>query len=205
METKKRINVKTVARIGVFGALAAILYCIPIFQFKLPSIFPNFLEFHFDEIPIFIASFAYGPLTGLFVIIVRTVIKLPMSSTLFVGEISDFLYSCAFVLPAAFYYQKHRTFKGAIIGFVFGFILQILLSALGNSLFMIDFYLYLFNISKESLLSMVQSINPNITDIHFTLILYAIIPFNALKDLAVIVVTLLIYKRISPLLIKMKN
>ncbi len=205
MKTKEKINVKAIARIGIFGALAAILYCIPIFQFKLPSIFPNFLEFHFDEIPIFIASFAYGPLTGFFVIMVRTIIKLPMTSTLCVGEISDFLYSCAFVLPAAFYYQKHRTFKGAIIGFVFGFILQIILSALGNSLFMIDFYLYLFNISEESLLSMIQSINSNITDIHFTLIIYAIIPFNILKDIAVILVTLLIYKRISPLLIKMKN
>lgn len=202
---KNKINVKAIARVGIFGALAAILYCIPIFQFKLPSIFPNFLEFHFDEMPIFIASFAYGPLTGFWIIIVRTIIKLPMTSTLCVGEISDFIYSCAFILPAAFYYQKNRTFKGVIIGFILGFILQITLSAIGNSLFMIDFYLYLFHISEEALLSAVQSLNRNIIDIHFTLILYAIIPFNAIKNIVIILVTSLIYKRISPLLVKMKN
>ena len=143
--TKRKVDIKTIARIGIFGALAAILYCIPIFQFKLPSIFPSFLEFHFDEIPIFIASFAYGPLTGFFVILVRTLIKLPMTSTLCVGEISDFLYSCALILPAAFYYKKHRTFKGALIGITIGFFSQIIISALGNGLFMIDFYLFLFN------------------------------------------------------------
>lgn len=203
--TKRKVDIKTIARIGIFGALAAILYCIPIFQFKLPSIFPNFLEFHFDEIPIFIASFAYGPLTGFFVILVRTLIKLPMTSTLCVGEISDFLYSCALILPAAFYYKKHRTIKGALIGITIGFFSQIIISALGNGLFMIDFYLFLFKISEDSLLAMVQGINPAISDIHFTLILYAIIPFNALKNLAVIIVTILVYKKLSPLLVKMKK
>lgn len=205
MEAKRRINTKTIARIGIFGALAAILYCIPIFQFKLPSIFPSFLEFHFDEIPIFIASFAYGPLTGFFVILVRTLIKLPLTSTLCVGEISDFIYSCALVLPAAIYYKKNRTLKGAVIGILIGFIAQIIASSLGNALFMIDFYLFLFKIKEADLLAMVQALNPRITDIHFSLVVYAIIPFNAIKNLAVIIITLLVYKNLSPLLIKMKN
>ena len=144
-QTKRKINTKMIARIGIFGALAAILYCVPIFQFKLPTLFPSFLEFHFDEIPIFIASFAYGPLTGFFVILIRTLIKLPMTSTLCVGELSDFIYSCALVLPAAIYYKKQRTLKGVIIGLLIGFVCQVIVSALGNGLFMIDFYLFFHN------------------------------------------------------------
>ena len=48
------------ARVGIFGALSTILYVVKIFEIHLPF-FPSFLALHFDEIPAFIAGFAYGP------------------------------------------------------------------------------------------------------------------------------------------------
>lgn len=198
---KKRITTRMVARVAIFGAITAILYVVPFLQFKLPSIFPSFLEFHFDEIPAFIASFAYGPITGFLVLLIRTIIKLPFTSTVCVGELADFLYSLAFILPAAFYYQKHRNLKGVCVGFALGFVCQIIVSGLCCGLFMIDFYLFLYKgLTAEALLQSCQAINPRIRDIHFSLVLWGIVPFNALKNLIVIFVTFLTYKSLGSLI-----
>ncbi len=192
---------KVMARTAIFGAIATILYIVPIFQIKIP-IFPPFLEFHFDEIPIFIAGFAYGPWTAILITIVKTLIKLPFSSTAMVGELADLLYSLAFVLPAVIYYRRHKNLKGVMLGFTFGFFTQLLVSSLFNALFMIDFYLFLYDLPEHVLLAMVNATNPRITDIHWTMVLYGILPFNLVKNTIVIIVTFLVYKRVHQLFYK---
>ena len=107
---KREITAKFIVRSGIFAAFSVILYIIPIFNISLP-IFPFFLKIHFDEIPAFIAGFAYGPLSAIFVLIVKTLVKLPLSfsgGTNGVGELADILYSIAFVIPASLFYRKHR-------------------------------------------------------------------------------------------------
>lgn len=185
---------QTIARVAIFGAIATILYAMPMLQFKVPF-FPSFLEFHFDEIPVFIAGFAYGPLTSFFILVVKTLVKLPLTSTAGVGEIADLLYSSAFIIPAAIIYKKRRTLAGAWIGFAVGAVFQLLASSLGNMFFMIDFYVFFYNLPAAVLLGIAQAANPNITDIHYTMVLYGILPFNIIKDAAVIFITFLIYKR----------
>lgn len=199
----KKITIQQIARIGIFSALAAILYIVPIFQFKIPSVFPSFLEFHFDEIPVFIASFAYGPMVGFWVLVIRTIIKLPFTSTVCVGELADFIYSLAFILPAAIIYKKNRSLKGVCIGFATGFFFQVLVSGLLTCYVMIDFYLFLYKgLTADTLLKSMQAINPHISDIHLSLTIWGIVPFNILKDALVILITFVIYKNISPLLKK---
>jgi len=196
------LTTKVMARTAIFAAIATILYTVSIFTIKIP-IFPFFLEFHFDEIPIFIAGYAYGPVTSILIIIVKTLIKLPLSSTAMVGELADALYSAAFVLPAVVYYQRHKTIKGAVIGFGIGFVCQLVVSSLFNALFMIDFYLFLYPfLTPESLLAAVQVTNPRITDIHWTMVLYGILPFNLVKNTLVVIITFLTYKRVHQLFYK---
>jgi riboflavin transporter len=192
---------QTIARVAIFGAIATILYAMPMLQFKIP-LFPSFLEFHFDEIPVFIAGFAYGPLTSFYILIIKTLIKLPMTSTAGVGELADLLYSSAFIIPAALIYKKNRTMKGAWLGFAIGFICHLIASSLGNMFFMIDFYMFFYNLPETVLLSIGQLANPNITDVHYSMVLYGILPFNIVKDFIVIVVTFLIYKRTEVIICK---
>ena len=59
---------------GVFGALATILYVVPIFKFPLPFLFPSFLEFNFSDIPTLIAGFTYGPLVAFFVHLIKIIL-----------------------------------------------------------------------------------------------------------------------------------
>jgi riboflavin transporter FmnP len=191
-----KLTSKVMARVAIFGAVATILYVVPLFQIKIP-IFPFFLEFHFDELPIFIAGFAYGPLTSILITLVKTLIKLPFSQTAMVGELADLFYTLAFVLPAVFIYRKHRNLKGVMVGFGAGFLAQLVVSSLFNALFMIDFYLFLYPfLTPDSLLAAVQAVNPRITDIHWTMVLYGILPFNLVKNTLVIILTFLTYKRV---------
>ena len=62
----KRKVINYITQTAIFGGLAAILYCVPGLQFKIPFVAPGFMEIHLDEIPILISSFAYGPLLGIF-------------------------------------------------------------------------------------------------------------------------------------------
>ena len=52
--------VRFISRVAIFGAISTILYIVPVFQIQLPFV-PSFLQLHFDEIPAFIAGYAYGP------------------------------------------------------------------------------------------------------------------------------------------------
>ncbi len=185
------IGTKFIARVGIFGAISAVLYIF--IKFPVP-IFPSFLEFHFDEVPIFIAGFAYGPLTAVFVTLVKTVIKLPLTSSMCVGELCDLLYTLAFVVPASIIYKKHRTIKGALVGMGVGFVFQVIAALLGNIYIILPFYMEVMGYSQEAILSWCQNANPAITDLGWTYGAVAVLPFNLIKNTVVVVLTFLIYK-----------
>ena len=200
--SKYKFGTKQIVRVAIFGALSGIFYIF--IKFPVPFI-PFFLEFHFDEIPAFIASFAYGPISGLLVLLIKTLIKLPMTNTLGVGELADLLYSAAFILPAAIVYKKHRNFKGVVIGLSIGTILQLVVSLLGNIYLIIPFYLKVMEYPAEQLVAWCQLANKNITDLQWSYGLFAVLPFNAIKDAAVIVLTLFTYKSVHRFIDKLQN
>ena len=190
---EKKNRTRFLVRVAVFGGFSAILYCVPFLKFPVPF-FPSFLEFHFDEIPAFIGAFAYGPMTGFYVLLVKTFIKLPMTNTLAVGEIADLLYSLAFIMPAALFYEKNRTFKGAIKALILGLFCQLFVSLVANVYVMFPFYMRMFGLSEAALLKVCQLANPAIQDVRWSVGFIAVLPFNVIKDAAIILVTLLVYK-----------
>lgn len=201
-EGKKRIfDTKFIVRAGIFSALSAILYIFV--KFPVP-IFPAFLEFHFDEVPAFIASFAYGPLLGFIVLVIKTLIKLPFTTTMCVGELADLVYSIVFIIPAAIIYDRNRKFKSVLIGFGIGTVLQLVVSLIVNVYLMIPFYCFVYGIDEGALLGMAQAANSNISNVKWSLGLLAILPFNAIKDAAIILITLPTYKSLHGLIDKIK-
>ena len=190
---EKENRTRFIVRVAVFGGFSAILYCVPFLKFPVPF-FPSFLEFHFDEIPAFIGAFAYGPMTGFYILLVKTFIKLPMTNTLAVGEIADLLYSLAFIMPAALFYQKNRTFKGAIKALILGLFCQLVVSLVANVYVMFPFYMKMFGLSEAALLKVCQLANPAIQDVRWSVGFIAVLPFNVIKDAVIILVTLLVYK-----------
>ena len=195
----KIFTTKFITRVAIFSAISTLLYIVPYLKFPLPF-FPSFLEIHFDEIPALIAGFAYGPIAGFFVILIKTIIKLPLSSTLCVGELADLIYGIALVLPSALIYKRKRNIKGALIGLGVASLIQIILSAFLTTFVMLDFYIFVMGFKEETLLKLCQLANPYISTLDWPFLLMVALPFNAFKDVLIFILTTLLYKRLHILI-----
>lgn len=107
------------AKLGLLAALSIVL----VFFIHFP-IFPTakFLEYDPADIPIMIATFAFGPWYGLMTTIVVAVVQgltVSASSGIY-GIIMHIIATGTFVLVAGFLYQKHKTKKGALIALLCG-------------------------------------------------------------------------------------
>jgi riboflavin transporter FmnP len=190
-----------IVRVAIFGSLATILYVVPYLQFSLPFA-PDFLKIHLDEIPIFIAGYAYGPTTAFLIIMLKSLFKLmqDIPATGGIGVLCDFVYSLAFIIPAALFYKRFRTLKGAIISMAIGLFSQLLFSSvIGLYLFFPLYGLFYGATDYEGAMSLIGGMftifDPSITTASDPKVIYEfLIPFNLIKDSIVIGATFLTYK-----------
>ena len=68
-----------------------------------------------------------------------------------------------------------------------------------NGMYLIPKFSQLFGLPLEAIVSMGTAVNPAIRSV-WTLVLFAVVPFNLLKGAIVSVFTMLLYKHISPIL-----
>ena len=192
---QKNITVKEVSTIGIFTALSMVLYLL---KFNLP-IFPPFLEFNFSLLPIIIIGFMMGPIEGVTIVLLRGIIKLPMTSTFCVGEVADILIGIPVILVTSLVYKKYHTRKGAIVSLLLGILTWILAGVLSNYFINVPFFLELYcNGNVEAFISAL-SVIPGVTAENYMIkyLIYATVPFNALLAVVVSFVTFIVYKKIS--------
>lgn len=197
----KAITAKFITRTGIFSAISIILYIVPYLKFVVPF-FPAFLELHFDEVPALIAGFAYGPLSAFFVILLKTIVKLPMTTTLGVGELTDFLYSIVLIIPATLIYKRKRNIKSALVGLLISSTIHVIFASIFTSFVILDFYMFMMGFPKEAILAMCQATNPRVTSLGWTFCFYIGLPFNLFKDVIVVLITFILYKRMHKLIDK---
>lgn len=191
----KIFNLNTIVKIAVLSALA---YCLMLLNFSIP-IFPSFLKFDFSEIPVIIATFSMGSIAGVCVELVKNLLHLPISSTMFAGELANFIIGSSYALIAGLYYKYHKTKNGAFTSVILGLITAVIFSCIANYAITLPAYHLFFGMSTDTIVAMSQKAAPFIQN-KLTLILYGFLPFNILKNVVVSTVTMLIYKPISPLL-----
>ena len=196
---KNKLTTQFLTRTAIFAALSILLYTIPFLKFSVPF-FPAFLELHFDEVPALIASFAYGPLSGAVIIIIKTIVKLPMSTSLCVGELADLIYGLCLVIPAGLIYKKKKNVKGAAIALGASTLLQVTAASFFTTFVILAFYMNVMGLSEETILAMCQAINPGVTSLSWPFLYIVALPFNLFKDVIVIVITLMLYKRLHLLI-----
>lgn len=193
------MKVKKMALVSILGALSAVLMIF--FHFPLPFM-PPFMDFDLSSLPEMIGGFALGPVSAILIIAIKIVLKLCMigTSSMFTGEIQNFILSVAYVLPAVLIYQKNKTKKSAIIGMGVGTIVCAIVAVFSNIYFIIPFYAKLYSgMSFETVIGMCTAVNPLITN-SISLAIFGIIPFNLIKNGIVSVLTVLLYKKISHLI-----
>lgn len=193
-----RTKVIQLTAIANLTALSVLFYFT--LKFPLPFLFPSFLDIQFSNLPAIIGGFAMGPLAGSAIVIIRTLIKLPFSSTAMVGELIDMIIGVSTVLASSLIYRKMKSKKGAIYGSIAGIFVWVLVAVAANYFFALEFYAELF-FGVDNLVA-AMSIIPGITAenylVKFTI--YAGIPFNLLLSTLVYGITFLVYKRISTLI-----
>ena len=198
MNSKNRQILDYMTKVAIFSALSFVLYLFP--KFPLPF-FPSFLEIQFSNLPAILGGFALGPVGGALIVAIRTVIKLPLSSTACVGELADCIIGLATVMVSSLIYQKFKTKKGGIIALICGVITWTTIAIIANAFILIPFYAKFFMGEKgiAGLVMITQDVLPNVTVENFieVYVVYAALPFNLLLSTTVSVITFLVYKRIS--------
>lgn len=188
---------KWLVKVAMLSAVAAILMYLEV---PIPFV-PPFLRLDFSDIPALLAGFSLGPLAGLIVLLIKNMVHALASWSFLVGELANFLFGAAFVIPAAVIYQKHKNKKSAIIGMTVGSIAMTLTAGLLNAFVLIPLYATVLNFPLDAIIGMSSEVNPMITDLK-TLIFIGITPFNLLKAFLNTLITALIYKPLSPFLHK---
>ncbi len=192
MSNRKPLSVQYMTRIAILGALSAILFMI-----EIPVV--AFYKLDVSTLPALLGGFSMGPLAGLAILAIKDIFGLLHSSSMYVGELADFIMGAAYVLPAALIYRYRKTRKGALTGVIVGSLAMIAVSVLVNWKIMIPFYMTAFNYPIESIVAMAQGVMPFV-DTEWELLLYVTAPFNLLKGVVLSALTFLLYKRLSPLL-----
>ncbi len=187
-----RLSVEYMTRIALLTALSSILFLL-----EIPVI--AFYKLDFSNLPVLLGAFSMGPVPGLIILGLKALIGCTHSSSMMVGELADFLTGLFFILPAAIYYRKHKTRRGAIVGMVLGILCQVVVSVVINKFLMIPFYMNAFNMPIDVIIDMGRKAIPFV-DTEWKLLLVVTAPFNLLKGFAISLVTALIYKPLSPYL-----
>ena len=194
------VNIKTrkLVEIGMLGAIATVLM---LFEFPIPFIAPPFYELDFSEVPVLVGAFALGPMAGATIELVKILINLLINgtATAFVGEIGNYILGCSFIIPAALIYKKKKSKKFAMIAMIAGTITMTVFGCILNAYVLLPTYAAAFGMPIDAIVGMGSAINGNITNV-MTFVIMAVAPFNILKGMMVSIITLLIYKHISPIL-----
>ena len=155
----------------------------------------------FSELPALIVGFAYGPVAGVMTEFIKVLLKtlIKGTSTAFVGELASFVVGCGFILPATIVYSFKKNRISAVIACVIGTIVIAIVGSTFNAFYLIPTFATMYGMDIEVIVGMGTAINSHITSVA-TFALFAVAPFNLIKGTIISVITLLIYKRLSPII-----
>ena len=193
-KTIRSSRVRTMCGVAMLSAVA---YILQFLEFPLPMLIPSFIKLDFSELPALIGAFAYGPVAGVVVCFIKNVIHLVNSQSGGVGELSNFLLGAVFVYTAGLIYRKSHSRKGAIAGSVTGAILMAVLSIFIN--YYIVYPIYTAFMPMETIIGAYQAILPTVKNLWQCLIVFNL-PFTFVKGMLDVLITLLVYKSLSPIL-----
>ena len=197
--TEPIFHTRKVAMIGMFSAIAMILH---LFDFPLPFA-PGFYKLDFSELPILVGTFAFGPVAGVMMEFVKILLKLLTkgTSTAFVGDLANFVIGCSFILPASAIYAFRKNKKSAVISCIAGTLIMTVFGTAFNAVYLLPAFSKLYGRPLDQLLAMGTAVNPLAKEGSIVSFVAACVaPLNLIKGASVSLVTLFIYKPLSPII-----
>ena len=184
-------------RLSMAALCGAVAFVLMYFSFTVPVLSP-FAEFDLSALPELIGGFLLGPVGAIEIIVLKIVLKLLFkgSSSLLTGELLNLILSLSYVLPALFFYRRHKTKKGAAIGLTLGTLICVVVSVFANLYVTFPMYITLYGMNWEGIIATCSALNPWITSIP-TFVAFSVIPFNLLSRSITSLLTFLLYKKLS--------
>lgn len=198
-EKKKMSNqeMTKTRKLTMTAMLSAVAFVLMYFEFSVPFV-PAFLKMDLSELPELIAAFSMGPVSGVFVCLIKNVLHCAVTQSATVGELSNFLLSAVFVIVAGLIYKKLHNRKGAVIGALAGTAAAALVSVVTNYFVVYPFYAAAY-MPMEVIMGMYQAIRPSTETLLEALVIFNV-PFTFIKFFIADLLTFAVYKRLSPIL-----
>lgn len=198
----KKINVRKLTLTAMLVAVSSVLM---FFSFNVP-LMPGYIKMDFSELPALIAAFSMGPVAGVAVCFLKNLINLSFTTTGGIGELANFIIGTLFVFPAGLIYAKMKTKKGAFIGSITGLLCMAIGSVFINYYIVYPTYMKLFYMTTDIILKSYNVILIKLKldqiDNLWKALIYFNMPFTFIKGLCSVVITLLVYKKISKIINK---
>lgn len=179
-KTTNKMSTRTMVSLGMLGAISIVL--VALIHFPLIPAAP-FLEYDPADIPILIGTFAFGPIAGVLLTVVVSVIQgvTVSAGSSWIGIVMHVFATgfCAFV--AGSIYQRNKTRKSAAIALVAGALVQTVMMVIMNMIFTPLF----MGAPLSTVISMLVPV---------------IIPFNLIKAGINCAITFVLYKSVSHLI-----
>lgn len=193
----KKLN--TMIKISLLSVMAFILM---FFEVSVPM-FPEFLKIDISDLPALLGAFALGPVQGIGIELFKNILKLIFKGTQsgFVGEFANFIVGAILVFTAGSIYKLNKSKKTAFIGLIAGSLAMSVVASVLNYTVFLPLYAKVFKAPIDAFVAMGSAVNPSIKTLK-DLVLWSILPFNLLKGIVVSVITVPIYKSVSPILHK---
>ena len=188
---KNRFTAKRLAFMAVFVALS---YAVSFLEIPMPLFGAEFLKLDFGNVFIVLISFLLGPVEGVLVCLLKEGLRCLTSTSMCAGELANFLITSSYLLLPSILYQYRRNLKTVILSLSAACVLATGVALLANRFIIFPTFAVLLG----------GNIYGMTVEGAFAAFWAAVLIFNLIKTLSVGFVTMLLYKRLSNFLKKMK-
>ena len=192
--TQKRTSIQNVRILTMTAVLSAISFVLAFFEFPVP-LSPSFARMDLSDLPALIGAFAYGPISGILIELVKNALQFLTSSTGGIGELANFIMGSSFVVTAGLIYKLHKTKRTALIACLVASVVMGITAAIVNYFILLPVFEAFMPL--DQLIASFGEFIPFIKT-KLDVVLFNAFPFNLLKGIGISIVTMLLY--ITPIL-----
>ncbi|MDG5472585.1 ECF transporter S component [Jeotgalibacillus sp. ET6] len=177
-------NTQMLVKLSMFSSIAFILMLL---NFPLPFL-PDYLKIDFSDVPALLAAILFSPMAGVVVEALKNVLYyLFRGSGIPIGELSNFIAGCAFILPVSYFYHKRKSKNALAKGLISGTITMALLLVVLNYFLILPAYAWFFGMD--------YMLDPAVK--WYTAVAF-ILPFNVIKGLFITALFLPLFIKLKP-------
>lgn len=193
---RRKSSIQNVRMLTMTAVLSAIAFVLAFFEFPVP-LSPTFARMDLSDLPALIGAFAYGPVSGILIEFVKNALQLLTSSTGGIGELANFIMGSSFVVTAGLIYKFHKTKKTAMLACLIASIIMGVGAAIVNYFILLPIFEVFMPL--DQLIASFGEFIPFIKT-KLDVVLFNAFPFNLLKGIGISIVTMPLYKRLTPTL-----